>query len=120
MNIHSGRAKEAVGEEMPRRSPARIIPITIKILQTAAERVGVKAENILFVGDRIDKDILGAVKAGMIPALKAAYTNAGKKVPPGVYKIDTIAQLPELVRKIHNEKETASQEHSHTPISAQT
>jgi HAD superfamily hydrolase (TIGR01549 family) len=71
-----------------------------EIFLTAAERIGVNPENIFFVGDRINKDVKGAINAGMIPVLKDAYTNAGKKVPPGVIKINTIAELPELVEKI--------------------
>lgn len=70
-----------------------------EIFLAAAEQIGESPENILFVGDRVNKDIKGAINAGMIPVLKTAYTNTGKKIPPGVEKINTIAELPELVKK---------------------
>jgi len=73
----------------------------IRIFKTAAERLGEKPENILFVGDRIDKDIKPAIKAGMTAVLKAAYTNAGKKTPKGAWKITHLAELPPLIQKIN-------------------
>lgn len=73
----------------------------VKIFKIAAERIGEIMEDILFVGDHIDNDIRAAVKIGMIPVLKAAYTNTGKKIPDGVWKIDRLAELPELVEKIN-------------------
>ena len=71
-----------------------------EIFLAAAEQIGERSEDTLFVGDRINKDIKGAINAGMIPILKTAYTNTGKKIPSGVRTIDTIAELPELVKKI--------------------
>jgi HAD superfamily hydrolase (TIGR01549 family) len=70
-----------------------------EIFLAAAKRIGENPEDIVFVGDRINKDIKGAINAGMIPVLKTAYTNTGKKTPPGVERINTIAELPELVKK---------------------
>jgi HAD superfamily hydrolase (TIGR01549 family) len=77
-----------------------------RIFQAAADRMGELVENILFVGDRIDKDIEPALKAGMRAVLKSAYTNAGKNAPKGVFKIDRIAELPELVEKVNAETVT--------------
>jgi len=73
-----------------------------KIFKMAAERIGELAENILYVGDRIDKDIKPAVKTGMHAVLKAAYTNAGKKVPEGAWKINRLSELPDLIEKINS------------------
>jgi len=73
----------------------------IRIFKAAAEQIGVKPENILFVGDRIDKDIKPAIKTGMTAVLKAAYTNAGKKTPKGAWKITHLAELPGLIEKIN-------------------
>ena len=75
----------------------------IRIFKIAAERIGEKLENILFVGDRIDKDIKPARETGMQAVLKAAYTNAGKKTPKGVWKINQLSELPALIEKINTE-----------------
>jgi putative hydrolase of the HAD superfamily len=75
----------------------------IRIFRVAAERIGEILENIMFVGDRINTDIKPAVKAGMQAVLKEAYTNIGKKVPNGVWKINHLSELPGLVEKINDE-----------------
>jgi len=72
-----------------------------RIFKAAAERIGQLLENILFVGDRIDVDVQPALKLGMHVAVKAAYTNAGKKIPNGVWKINHLSELPELIEKIN-------------------
>jgi HAD superfamily hydrolase (TIGR01549 family) len=74
----------------------------IRIFQIAAERIGETLENILYVGDRIDKDVKPAVKTGMQAVLKAAYTNVGKKVPEGAWKINRLCELPGLIEKINS------------------
>ncbi len=73
-----------------------------KIFRIAANRIEEKLENILFVGDRIDNDIRPAAKAGMQVALKKAYTNMGKKIPKGVWEINQLCELPDLIEKINN------------------
>ena len=70
-----------------------------RIFRMAAEKIGEAFENILFVGDRIDKDIRPALKGGMAAALKNAYTNAGKATPSGAWRISQIAELPDLIQK---------------------
>ena len=72
-----------------------------RIFLEAAKKIGERPENILFIGDKISKDVVGSVGVGMTPVLKAAYTNEGKKVPEGVAKIDDLSELPELIRKIN-------------------
>jgi len=72
-----------------------------RIFEAAAEKINEPAENILFVGDRLDKDIEPALKAGMGAVLKSAYTNKGKTPPAGVWKIDRIAELPGFVEKVN-------------------
>ena len=71
----------------------------LRIFKIAAEKIGEALENILFVGDRIDKDILPALNGGMMAALKDAYTNAGKKTPPGAWRVRLIAELPGLIEQ---------------------
>jgi HAD superfamily hydrolase (TIGR01549 family) len=73
-----------------------------RIFKIAAERIGEAMKNILFVGDRIDKDIEPALKVGMQPVLKAAYTNASKKPPKGASKITHLSELPALIEKINS------------------
>ena len=72
-----------------------------RLFRIAAERIGEMAEHIAYVGDRIDKDILPALKVGMVPILKAAYTNAGKKLPEGAFKITHVSELPALIQRIN-------------------
>ncbi len=73
----------------------------VRIFKIAAERIGEALENILYVGDRIDKDIRPAIRNGMQAVLKTAYTNNGKKIPKGAWKINQISELPALVEKIN-------------------
>jgi len=75
-----------------------------RIFKIAAERIGVPAENIMYVGDRIDKDIIPTLKIGMHAVLKDAYTNAGKTPPNGAWKITHISELPPLIKKINAQK----------------
>jgi HAD superfamily hydrolase (TIGR01549 family) len=75
-----------------------------RIFKAAADKIGEMFENILFVGDQINKDIKAAMKTGMHAVLKAAYTNAGKKTPDGAIKINQLAELPALIEKINNQK----------------
>jgi putative hydrolase of the HAD superfamily len=74
-----------------------------RIFLEAARQVGAEPANTIYVGDRINKDVKGALRAGMHAVLKTAYTNAGKKVPAGVERIENISELPELVGKINDE-----------------
>jgi HAD superfamily hydrolase (TIGR01549 family) len=83
-----------------------------RIFEEAAAKIGERAENILFVGDRIDKDAAPALKAGMRAALKSAYTNTDKIVPKGVIKIERIEELPAIIEKINTEDRGQSTEDS--------
>jgi len=72
-----------------------------EIFRVAVERIGEPAQHILFVGDRIDNDIRPALRSGMQAALKEAYTNRGKKIPPGVWTIRRLAELPALIEQVN-------------------
>jgi len=72
-----------------------------RIFQMAADQAGEEPVRSIFVGDRLDKDIKGALKAQMHPVLKSAYTNNGRKVPKGVLKINSISELPQVIEKIN-------------------
>jgi HAD superfamily hydrolase (TIGR01549 family) len=72
-----------------------------EIFQIAADKIGTPVENIVFIGDRIDNDILPALKSGMRAVLKDAYTNAGKPTPPGAQRIRLLSELPGIVEQIN-------------------
>jgi len=72
-----------------------------RIFKAAAEKIGEVSENILYVGDRIDKDIIPAIRSGMQAVLKTAYTNSGKKTPRGAWRINQLSELPGLIEKIN-------------------
>jgi len=75
----------------------------VRIFKIAAEKIGETVDNILYVGDRIDKDIKPAISSGMQAVLKTAYTNAGKKIPKGAWKINQLSELPGLIEKINTQ-----------------
>jgi putative hydrolase of the HAD superfamily len=72
-----------------------------RLFRQATEKLGVLPGHVLFVGDRIDTDVKGAMRAGMAAVLKRAYTNARKRPPAGVERIDRIAELPALVARVN-------------------
>lgn len=72
-----------------------------RIFRAAAERIGEAAENILFVGDHIKKDIKAAAKIGMQAVLKVGPTSAGKRIPKEVWKINQLSELPSLVKRMN-------------------
>jgi HAD superfamily hydrolase (TIGR01549 family) len=72
-----------------------------RIFLAGAEMIGLAPENIMYVGDRIDKDVKGSSNAGMTPVLKRAYTSEGKNPGDGVLIIDKISELPELIKKVN-------------------
>ena len=73
----------------------------VRIFRDVAKRIDEDPESIVFVGDRINKDITPALKAGMYAVAKSAYTNTGKKIPHKASKINHIAELPALIEKIN-------------------
>lgn len=72
-----------------------------ELFRIAADRIGEPFEAILFVGDRIDNDILPALECGMKAVLKDAYTNAGKPTPSNAWRIERLAELPAVIEKIN-------------------
>jgi putative hydrolase of the HAD superfamily len=72
-----------------------------RIFEAAIAKTGEPAQKILFVGDRLGVDIRPALKAGMRAVLKDAYTNTGKEVPNGVWRIELISELPGIIEKIN-------------------
>jgi putative hydrolase of the HAD superfamily len=83
--------------EFPRRKPCPAM------YQAAVETLGVKPQEVIFVGDRLDTDVKGAVQVGMHAVLKDGTANAGKKTPAGVVRISSIAGLPKAIDEIEQE-----------------
>ena len=71
-----------------------------RIFQEVAVKMNIMPEQTIYVGDRVDNDVKGALAAGMLPVLKKAYTNENTKVSEGTQRISTIAELPGLIRQI--------------------
>jgi HAD superfamily hydrolase (TIGR01662 family) len=67
----------------------------------AAKQLDVPPQQIIFVGDRIDNDVMGSMQVGMIPVLKRTHINIHKKVPLGVTIISEISELPQVIEKIN-------------------
>ena len=74
-----------------------------RIFIEAAKKIDCPPQNVLFVGDRLNIDIIGALKANMFAAVKKAYTNTLKKVPEDVIKIERLAELPGIIAEINGE-----------------
>ena len=71
-----------------------------ELFRIAAGKIGEAVESIVFVGDRIDNDILPALDSGMHAILKDAYTNAGKPTPPRALRIRLLSELPAVVEQL--------------------
>lgn len=87
-----------------------------RIFRAAAESIGIACENIIYVGDRIDNDVEGATKVGMLPIMKTAYTNKGKTPPAGTNVINKISELPELIANICEVKKKVTEPKVPQPV----
>jgi len=99
--------------QFPYRKPDR------RIFEQAIAKLGVAPQQIVYVGDRIDKDIRPALRLGMHAVLKRAYTNYGKRVPAGALWIDKLCQLPQLIHQLEAQlagRPEPSQPQSHSPL----
>ncbi|MFH8631342.1 HAD family hydrolase [Streptomyces lydicus] len=70
---------------------------------SACAALGLAAEEVVYVGDRLDIDALGARDAGLAAVwLDRTGTDgeAGAELPPGVRRIASLAELPELLRGV--------------------
>lgn len=74
----------------------------VRIFQQAAKEMGVAAEKTMYVGDRVDNDVVGSSRAAMIPVWKRV---AGKqpRLPQGTLAIDKLSELPALIEKRNSE-----------------
>ena len=72
-----------------------------RLFLEAAKLVDVPCANILFIGDRIDNDIKGAIRVGMIPILKTTDKNKRKTLPPTATRIEKLSEIPKLIEKLN-------------------
>ena len=72
-----------------------------RIFIKAADAIGERLPNIMYVGDRINADINPTLKLDMYAVLKNAYTNSGKNLPKGARRITRIDELPVIIEKIN-------------------
>lgn len=61
------------------------------------EEAGVAAEQIAYVGDRVDNDVLPAHAAGMTAVRIRRGTHASDETPPGFPEIESLAFLPDVL-----------------------
>ncbi|WP_328731431.1 HAD family hydrolase [Streptomyces caniferus] len=69
----------------------------------ACKALGLTPGDVVYVGDKLDIDALGARDAGLTAVwLDRAGTGeeAGEELPPGVRRIAGLAELPELLREV--------------------
>ncbi|MFI1433607.1 HAD family hydrolase [Streptomyces lydicus] len=70
---------------------------------SACAALGLAAEEVVYVGDRLDIDALGARDAGLAAVWldrTGPDGEAGAELPPGVRRIASLAELPELLRGV--------------------
>jgi FMN phosphatase YigB (HAD superfamily) len=61
------------------------------------EQAGVPAEEIAYVGDRVDNDVSPALAAGMTAVRIRRGAHAGDETPPGVFEIASLSELPAVL-----------------------
>ena len=69
-----------------------------RIFRMAAERLGVKPEECVFVGDGFQLDVIGAKKAGMTPVWHWPFSKRETKVD--VLTIHKITELKEILKDL--------------------
>ncbi|MFH8682336.1 HAD family hydrolase [Streptomyces lydicus] len=70
---------------------------------SACATLGLAAEEVVYVGDRLDIDALGARDAGLAAVWLDRTGEGGEadaELPPGVRRIASLAELPELLRGV--------------------
>ncbi|MDX6482177.1 MAG: hypothetical protein QOG85_2687 [Gaiellaceae bacterium] len=61
------------------------------------EMAGVPADEIAYVGDRVDNDVVPALAAGMTAVRIRRGPHAHTDTPPGVPEIASLAELPQVL-----------------------
>ncbi|MCE5186089.1 MAG: HAD family hydrolase [Planctomycetaceae bacterium] len=85
--------------ELPQRKP------DVGAFRQAAAAIDVSPSKIVYIGDRLDNDVAGARSAGMTPVLVRAYTNQSRRIPAGLPCVNSISELPELIKSLNEAAE---------------
>ena len=64
------------------------------------EEAGAPADEILYVGDRVDNDVIPAVSAGLKSVRVCRGAHAQVPSPDGTVTIDSLAELPEALARV--------------------
>jgi FMN phosphatase YigB (HAD superfamily) len=64
------------------------------------EAAGVPAGEILYVGDRVDRDVVPALSAGLHAVRIRRGAHAGVESPPGTVTIGSLDELPEALSRV--------------------
>ena len=64
------------------------------------DEAGVPAEEILYVGDRVDNDVVPALAAGLRAVRVRRGAHAEVESPAGTVTIDSLAELPEALERV--------------------
>jgi HAD superfamily hydrolase (TIGR01549 family) len=64
------------------------------------EEAGAPADEILYVGDRVDNDVVPAVAAGLKSVRVRRGAHAKVPSPDGTVTIDSLAELPEALARV--------------------
>lgn len=69
----------------------------VRLFALCAQKAGCPAEECVFVGDSLKKDVAGAKNAGMLPVWFCPDKERAVSVPEGTVRIQTLSELPTLL-----------------------
>lgn len=75
-----------------------------RLFACCVEKAGCRAETCMFVGDSLEGDALGAMRAGLRPVWLCGET-ATVDVPAGVEVVHSLADIPDLLQSIQTRSE---------------
>lgn len=68
-----------------------------EFFQRVVDAAGVPVEEIVYIGDRVDNDVLPARAAGMTAVRIRRGAHAGDQTPPGIVEVASLAELTEAL-----------------------
>ena len=64
------------------------------------DEAGVPAEDIVYVGDRVDNDVVPALAAGLLAVRIRRGAHARAESPEGTVTISSLSELPEVLERV--------------------